>query len=266
MTLSTRFIARLALSASCALAIGACTKSSDQSEAEATSATTTAKPAAATTSVKATAAADPSTKAAGADKRMFKEFSAAPDGKLGTVASGLGLAIGSPVPDVSIPDDQGNPVSLTDLAARRGALLVVFYRGGWCPYCNTQIRHLATTYAEFSSRNVTPVLISVDKADKTAKTRATFEVAFPLLSDSELVAHEAFNVVQVVDADTREKYKRYGINLAEHSGRDHHTIAVPSIFLFDKAGSLVWAHADPDYTVRPKTDQLIAVIDGNLKR
>jgi peroxiredoxin len=85
-------------------------------------------------------------------------------------------------------DAAGLEVRLSDLM-RRGPLLLVFYRGGWCPYCNFQIRELTAAYPEYGKRGVTPVAISVDRVEESAKTLATYSIPFPVLSDPELAAH-----------------------------------------------------------------------------
>jgi peroxiredoxin len=114
---------------------------------------------------------------------------------------------------------------------------------------------------EFEKRGVTPLLVSVDRQSEASKTQASYSIPFPVLSDPDLAAHRAFRVLQQVDAATAERYKEMGIDLENSSGRKHHTIAVPSIFLIDEKGIVRWAHADRDYKLRPSTEQLLAAID-----
>jgi len=179
---------------------------------------------------------------------------------LGTVESGL--KAGDAVKDFSVATHQGQPVSLSQLL-QDAPILVIFYRGGWCPYCNVQIRALSQAWPEFQSRGVTPVLISADKADASAMAKATYEIPFPVLSDPELKAHEAFDVVVEIDDTTAKKYRTYGIVLEDWSGQDHHKIAAPGIFLLDKSGKVQWAHVSQDYRTRPSVAQLLAMLDGH---
>lgn len=181
--------------------------------------------------------------------------------QIGALPDGVGLAVGASVPAVTVHDASGAAVALHELVAR-GPTLLVFYRGGWCPYCNFQIRELTERAADFQKRGVTPVAISVDQIDTTARTQATCTIPFPLLADPDLPAHEAFRVVHHADEAEVERLRGYGIDIEASSGRDHHRFAIPSVFLVDDEGVVRWAHADRDYTVRPTPDQLLRAIDA----
>src|SRR5260370_24173323 len=179
--------------------------------------------------------------------------------KIGTLAPGTGIPVGQKVPDGRVLDLGGKPVTLSSLYAK-GPILLVFYRGGWCPYCNFQIRELTTAFPEYQKRGVTPVAVSVEKPDEEAKTKATDSVSFPVLSDSDLALIEPFHVVHKVEGKELEMMGKYGVNLESASGRTHHVIAIPSLFLIDRNGVVRWAHSDPTYTVRPTTAQILAAI------
>lgn len=181
--------------------------------------------------------------------------------RTGVLPAGIGIAPGSLAPDASVRDAEGREVSLASLS-KDGPIMVVFYRGGWCPYCNAQIHDLTRAFPEYQKRGVRPVVISVDQAKESARTQATYSIPFPVLSDPDLAAHRAFKVLNQADAAEFARLKSYGIDLEKASGRTHHVIAVPSIFIIDKAGVVRWAHAESDYTKRPSNAQLLAAIDG----
>lgn len=184
-----------------------------------------------------------------------------PTERLGTRPETLGIAVGQPAPDATVHDDEGRSVRLADLF-RQGTTLLVFYRGGWCPYCNVQVRQLTEAYPEFQRRGVRPVMISVDRIDGAAKTKAQYRIPFPVLSDPDLAAHEAFRVVHHAGPEEVSKLKGFGLDIEAASGRDHHRFAVPSVFVIDASGKVRWTHVDPDYKVRPSTAQLLAILDG----
>lgn len=187
---------------------------------------------------------------------------ATPEARLGVLPTGLGLAVGTLAPDAKIMDLQGNPQRLAELYAR-GPTLIVFYRGGWCPFCNFQIRELTTAAAQFRERGVQLVAISVDQPDVEAKTRAAHDVPFVLLSDPDLAAHRAFAVVHHADDTEVARLLGFGLDIEASSARKHHDFAVPSVFLVVD-GHIRWAHADPDYKVRPTAAQLLAAVDALL--
>ena len=176
---------------------------------------------------------------------------------LGTREDGLGLAVGATIPLFEILDFRGEVFSST--AINDADTLVVFYRGGWCPFCNFQIRELSQSYDKFKALGVSLVAISVDRPDAAAVTRNAYEVPFPVLSDPGLKAHEAFNVVLQLDAAGVARLAKYGHDIEKWSGKDHHKMAVPAVFLV-RDGKVAWAHVARDYKTRPSTEQLLTAV------
>lgn len=185
-----------------------------------------------------------------------------PAARLGTLAPGTGLPVGSRIPDVRAVDLDGREVQLAKLAEAQGPLLLVFYRGGWCPFCNFQIRALAEAAPQFAARGLTPVAVSVDRAEESAKTKALYTLPFPVLSDTDLSFVEGFRVARHVDDAELARLKGFGMDLEASSGQQHHVIAVPAIFLIDRGGVVRWAHSDTDYKTRPSIAQLFAALDA----
>ncbi len=183
-------------------------------------------------------------------------------GVLGSNEEGIGLKVGDRVANFSVQTHDGQPASMEGLLKANSTLLVIFYRGGWCPYCNRQIRELTEAWPEFEQRKITPVLISVDKTDGASLAQRTYEIPFPVLSDPELKAHRAFDVTFDVDDAMYERYKGYGLDLEQWSGQGHHKIAVAAAFFVNKKGVVTWAHTTKDYKTRPSAQQLLTVAEG----
>jgi peroxiredoxin len=243
-------VAPVALAAT--LALAACSKPAGDTPAAATA------PSASGT----TAASAPSASAsAGSAAHAMKDYTDPPADRVGVLAPGTGIPVGQKVPDIHARDLDGKDVSLSSLYTK-GPILLAFYRGGWCPYCSTENHTLATAYPEYQKRGVTPVTVSVDTPDAEAKTKATYAIPFPVLSDSDAKMIEAFHVVNHVDDATLAKMKGFGLDIESYSGKTHHEIAIPSLFLIDRTGVVRWAHSDPDFKVRPSTAQILAAIDA----
>jgi peroxiredoxin len=138
--------------------------------------------------------------------------------------------------------------------------MLFFYRGGWCPFCNSQIHGVTEAYPGFRARGITPVFLSAERPDEAARLSTAYEVPFPILSDPDIAALRAFRVTYRLEGEELRELARFGIDLERTSGRDHHTIAIPSIFLIWH-GVIRWAHSDPDFTVRPSPEQLFEVLD-----
>jgi len=188
-----------------------------------------------------------------------------PDGKLGTVPSGMGLKVGSKAPSLTLDSITGGQQSLAELYAQ-GPTFVVFYRGGWCPFCNLQMHNLSLAKAEFDQIGVKLVAISVDLPTEEAKTQAKHSVPFPMLSDPKLKAHQAFRVVHVAPEPEQKALAGFGIDLTTYSGEAHKSFAVPSIFLVDKQGVIRFVHVDEDYKTRPSVKQMLAIATKSLKK
>jgi peroxiredoxin len=191
----------------------------------------------------------------------LKETAAA---KLGTRDANMGLAVGQPAPDAAIIDIAGQPQQLASMY-QSGPTLVVFYRGGWCPFCNVQLNQLSKAKAEFDARGVQLVAISVDLPSEAAKTQAKQGVPFAMCSDPKLSAHRAFNVIHETSAVEGAAMKGFGIDLAAYSGETHSSFAIPSIFLIE-GGQIRFAHIDNDYQTRPSPTQLLTIIDKLLRK
>lgn len=181
---------------------------------------------------------------------------------LGQREEGFGLPTGSQMPPFALKSHLGESFSDKTLLAQNKRLLVIFYRGGWCPYCNLQIHQLTEAFSEFDQRNVLPVLISVDQVDAAALAQRRYEIPFPVLSDPDVIAHTGFNVAMEMTPEMYEAYKGYGIDVEQWSGREHHKFAVASAFLVDKKGKILWSHASLNYKERPSVAQLLEVIDS----
>ncbi len=199
--------------------------------------------------------AEPTLKAA-----TTKQVAAEAAEHLGRAPAGVGLTPGDAIADFAIKTFEGAPTSFNALL-EDAPLLVIFYRGGWCPYCNFQVRELTLGYPGFRKRGVMPVLISVDKAGGADIVQKTYEIPFPVLSDPQLAALTEFNVRHEMAEEEYLRLQGYGIDLEDWAGEGHHVIARSSAFLVDQAGIVKWAHVSEDYKVRPSTEQLFAVID-----
>ena len=212
----------------------------------------------------ATATAAPAAQPA-ADAAPQVPLQETPADRLGSAPPGFGLAVGNKAPDATLPDVTGQSQRLAALYAA-GPVFVVFYRGGWCPFCNLQLHRLATAMPEFDKKGIRIVAISVDTPGQEAKTQAKNGVPFPMLSDSDLAAHKAFHVVHVPPDAEAKAFASYGIDLEQYSGQRHHSFAVPAIFLVDRTGTIRWRHIDQDYKTRPTPAQMLDVAGRALAK
>lgn len=179
-----------------------------------------------------------------------------PAAELGRLPDGVGVAVGSKAPDFDIRDSQGKSVRLSSLLEKQHVVLF-FYRGGWDPHCNFQVRSFSTALEALRQMEMLPVGVSVDAAQRAEQMRAHHAILFPLLSDSDLEAHRAYRVATKLDDESDGRLRGAGIDIARWSARDHRQIAIPAIFLIDRTGTVRFAHASRDYQTRPDMRALL---------
>jgi peroxiredoxin len=201
--------------------------------------------------------------AASAPPAPMPQLAETPADKLGTAPAGFGLKVGDKAPDASLPDVMGKTQSLAEIFSQ-GPTLVLFYRGGWCPFCNLQLHDYSVKKPEFDKRGLRLVAISVDKPSEEAKMQAKHGVPFPMLSDSKLAAHQAYGVVHVPGDAEKKAMADYHIDLAAYSGESHGDFAVPAIFLVDRNDVVRFVHVDEDYKTRPSAKQMLSLADRLL--
>ncbi len=150
----------------------------------------------------------------------------------------------------------GQKVDIATLYNRKPTVLI-FYRGGWCPYCNTHLVQIAEAQPKLLALGYQVLAISPDKPEEMAKTLGKHQLGYQLLSDSDLTFSRAFGLVFSVDDPTLEKYRGYGIDLEKASGLDHHMLPVPAVYIVDNSGMIRFAHWDSDYKKRLEPDALL---------
>lgn len=159
------------------------------------------------------------------------------------------LQVGARAPDVTLPDAMNRPVRLSDLW-RRGPLVLVFYRGGWCPYCNLELRAWSEQLPSLSHMGSQLVAVSPQTPDNSLSTTQKNELAYPVLSDSELQASEAFGVAFELPPQLIELYGRVGNDLPVLNGNGRWVLPVPATYVIDRDGRVAFAHIEADYRER----------------
>ncbi|VAW45222.1 hypothetical protein MNBD_GAMMA02-685 [hydrothermal vent metagenome] len=152
--------------------------------------------------------------------------------------------------------------------------VLTFYRGGWCPYCNTHLGEMRTMEKKLIEMGFDVFFISPDQPsflleslkDQDLKAELKAEAGHQLLSDASMEISKAFKIAFKVDDETAEKYKKWGIDLAKASGYNHHLLPAPAVFLVGKNGVIQFQYVNPDYKIRLAPSILHAVAADYLKR
>jgi peroxiredoxin len=159
---------------------------------------------------------------------------------------------------VSVRAADGSELDLSAKLAA-GRHIVIFYRGGWCPYCNKHLGELAELESQFVALGYDILAISPDRPERVAEVSKLLgaELEATLLSDSSMQAASAFGLAFRVSDELVAKYREYGIDLEVDSGQTHHLLPVPAAYVFVD-GVVQFQYANPDYKTRVPGQLLLA--------
>jgi len=171
------------------------------------------------------------------------------------------LGVGDRVPAALVRDVAGNEVALSQKIAGAPSVLV-FYRGGWCPYCTRQLAGLSRIQEDLTRRGVTLYALSPDLPERLGEAAKEGPLPYELLSDASRAAMTAMGIAFRVDDATNTRLQGYGIQLDEWSGDDQRVLPVPAVFVADANGVIRFVHYDPDYTKRIDGAAVLAALDA----
>ena len=172
----------------------------------------------------------------------------------------LGIPVGSKVRNATLETVEGNPTTLRKALAGR-TTVVTFYRGGWCPYCNTALAEWNEHLSEIESQGAQFIAITTEKPADAYRTAEKGGLAFDVFVDDSLDVARAFDILFDVDADTQTLYKQYNIDVAKSNASGTWQLAHPGTFIIDANGVVRFAHVSADYRAgRADPEEIIAAL------
>jgi peroxiredoxin len=176
------------------------------------------------------------------------------------------LKVGQPAPEFTLPDAFGSTVSLKALLAS-GPVVISFYRGEWCPFCNIELRALQEALPKMQALGATLIAISPEKPDHGIVMAEKNKLTFPVLSDFGNKVARQFGIVFRIGDELKDFSKNVFKNdIAPRNGEDSYELPVPATYVVDTAGILRFAHVDVDYMLgRTEPEAIIAALE-NLNR
>lgn len=175
-----------------------------------------------------------------------------------------GLFINSKAPDFKGKDQNGNELVLKDLR-KKGPVVIIFYRGYWCPYCNKELQKLEDSLQLIKEKGAQLIAITPEKQDGVAKTIEKTKASYPIITDDELKIMRAYDVIYQVDSKTVDRYKMASIDLAGNNGQkpDAVYLPVPAVYIIGKDGEIKYRYFNEDYKkqapVKDILDNLIGI-------
>ena len=169
-----------------------------------------------------------------------------------------GLFINSKAPDFKVKDQSGVEVNLKELR-KKGPVVLVFYRGNWCPYCNKELSRLQDSLSLITAKGAQVIAITPEGTEGIGKTIEKTKAVFPIIHDEEMKISKAYKVAYEVDEKTTNRYKSFGNDLlAINEQKQKAWLPVPAVYIINKEGSVTYRYFNEDYKKRPAIKDILA--------
>ncbi|VWD06257.1 Putative peroxiredoxin [Burkholderia lata] len=177
-------------------------------------------------------------------------------------ASGItetALKAGARAPAFELPDAEGRPVRLNELL-KDGPVVLAFYRGKWCPFCNLTLAALQRALPEIREAGATLVAVSPQTPQSTAATVKASAIDFPVLSDTGNHVARSFGLVFSLAANMRPIYRDLGVDLPEFNGDASYELPLAATYVIGKDGRVAYDFVDSDYTRRLEPAEIVRIV------
>ncbi len=167
-----------------------------------------------------------------------------------------GLKLGDTAPDINAMDQDGKKVQLKELL-KKGDVVVVFYRGQWCPFCSKHLSKVNDSLSFVGDKGASVIAVTPETPENIKKTVEKTKVTYAILEDKSMSIMKSYKVNFAVDEKTIEKYKTYGIDFDKANGANGANLPVPATYIIGKDGKIKYAFFNPDYRQRPSVKEIL---------
>ncbi|HEX3506673.1 MAG TPA: peroxiredoxin-like family protein [Xanthobacteraceae bacterium] len=169
------------------------------------------------------------------------------------------LKIGDRAPAIVLGNAKGETIDVGSFL-QKGAVIVTFYRGGWCPYCNFELRAFQQILPEIKATGASLVAISPEKPDDTLSTAEKNALSFEVLSDIGQKVGRAFGLVYDFSDELKSAYKEFGIDIPGKNGAEEWALPISATYVIDRDGTIIYAYTDADYRDRADPADVLTVL------
>ncbi|MEM6915745.1 MAG: peroxiredoxin-like family protein [Verrucomicrobiota bacterium] len=207
------------------------------------------------------------------EARKAEFRSEAPPEKIAAYAEGIeavvraktvegALQVGDDAPDFVLPNVRGEDTRLSDQLAK-GPVVLTWYRGGWCPYCNIQLAAYQKILPQIEELGGQLIAVSPELPDKSLSTSEKGNLRFTVLSDVNLLVAKEYGLVFELTPEVEKLYGEF-FDMKEYNGDEAATNKLPlaATYVIAEDGRVAWAFLDADYTKRAEPRDIIAALDG----
>jgi len=170
--------------------------------------------------------------------------------------SSPGLKLGEKAPDFTLTNAFGQKVKLS-VVLKNGPVILSFYRGAWCPYCNLQLHTLHKSMPHFKKYGAQLILVTPQTPDKSKGQIEKDKYTFEVLSDLDSKVMKQYKLFYKMDSELVRVYKKLGLDVESFNGKGRNVLPVPGTFVIDKKSIIRAVHADVDYKKRMEPQEII---------
>ena len=170
------------------------------------------------------------------------------------------LKIGDKAPLFSLKDNTGKLIDLKSILKEHKSVVLFFYRGQWCPFCNKHIKNLQDSLQVLTAKGAYVIGVSPETSAGIDKTIAKTKASFSIISDRNYSVMKAYKVNYVMEPGLADRYKKGGLDVAMANGQTDYVLPVPATYIIDKSGKIKFVFFDKDYKKRPS----VSVLGANL--
>jgi len=168
---------------------------------------------------------------------------------------------GDTLKDFTLPNHRGENSDLAELR-KKGPVVITFYRGGWCPYCNLELRAYQQILPEIQAAGATLVAITPELPDASLTTSERHALEFEVLTDEDSAYAREIGVVFTVSEKLRFIYENFGIDLEKHNGKGQFDIPLAATYVVDTEGKIIYAAVEADYTIRAEPAEVVRILNS----
>lgn len=171
-----------------------------------------------------------------------------------------GLKVGDKAPDFSLRNAVGKEVVLSSVL-KNGPVILSFYRGAWCPFCNLQLHVLHNSMASFKKYGAQLILVTPQTPDKSQGQIKKDKYTFEVLSDLDNKVMKDYKLFYELDAELVTVYKKNGLDIESFNGKGRNVLPIPGTYIIDKSSIIRAVHADTDYKKRMEPQAILDVLE-----
>lgn len=170
------------------------------------------------------------------------------------------LKEGENAKDFTLPNAVNKEVSLEELLGDNDFVVINFYRGVWCPYCNLELQAFQAINEELKALNAKLIAISPQTPDASLTTKEKNELDFEVLSDMHNVIAKSYGLVFSLADELKPIYSKFGIDIPGSNDEDSYELPMPATYVINKNKEIMYSFIDEDYTKRSEPQTILDII------